>query len=130
MSNNTLIFKRIVSLRNKYYDTQAQFVEKFNDYLYQKTQAEGTLGEEKNLQKITTNTYTTIENKLSTKSENLIAIVNFYSDIHDINPAWILSYDNFLISQYKIENQEIEKVQEYKKAIKEISQIITKIKKS
>lgn len=130
MNHNALIFNRIVSLRSKFYDTQAQFVECLNKYLEEQTNISEDGRVEKTTQKITTNTYTTIEKNLSTKSSNLIAIINYFSDIHDINPAWILSYDNFLVSQFNIQNNELTKVNEYKKAIKEIKSIIAKLNNS
>lgn len=91
-SLNHIIFKRLISLREEKELTQRSFVEKFNAF---------NVGKEI---EITENRYTNIEKRLSTTAELLLSFINFYQEVYEIDPKWLLTPDNVLISKYVMYN--------------------------
>ena len=111
-----LIFKRIFILREEFSFTPATFVAKFNSYLLDNDFAID--------KKITATSYRAMERRLSTTSDLLILFVNFYSKFYDINPSWILTFDNSLISKFNIKNSLLEENAKLLKALSSIKKTL------
>ncbi len=65
-----------------------------------------------------------MERRLSTTSDLLILFINFYSKLYDINPSWILTFDNSLISKFSISNNLIEENANLHKAISNVKKAL------
>lgn len=100
-SLNHIIFKRLISLREEYEFTQRSFVEKFNAF-----------NADKGIE-ISENRYTNIEKRLSTTCELLLSFINFYQEVYEIDPKWLLTPDNVLISKYVMYNTKEKEELEY-----------------
>lgn len=116
---NHIVFKRLISLREEFGFTQRSFVEKFNVFIV-----------EKGFEAISENRYTNIEKRLSTTSELLLSFINFYQEEYEINPTWLLTPDNVVISKYVIYNtKEKEELSYLRSTLKTVEHAIEDFKK-
>lgn len=118
---NDIVFKRLIYLRKELNLTQSQFVDSFNNFIRENNIKLSN----KSNNPLKADNYSNIERRLTTQTESFIHFVKYYQVEHDINPAWLFTEDNTLVSKYMTEDLEaarLNKLQDKLSKIKELTE--------
>ncbi|CAA7393255.1 MULTISPECIES: hypothetical protein [Chryseobacterium] len=118
---NDIVFKRLIYLRKELNLTQSQFVDSFNNFIKENNIKLSN----KSNNPLKADNYSNIERRLTTQTESFIHFVKYYQVEHDINPAWLFTEDNTLVSKYMTEDLEaarLNKLQDKLSKIKELTE--------
>lgn len=117
---NDIVFKRLISLRKELGFTQREFVEEFNSFI--KKNSIKLVNKANNPLK--TDNYSNIERRLTSQTETLIHFIKYYQVVHDINPSWLFTEDNVLVSKFNSISKEAEEFNSIKSKLDRITEIV------
>ncbi|PWN62434.1 hypothetical protein C1631_022990 [Chryseobacterium phosphatilyticum] len=120
---NDIVFKRLIFLRKELNFTQSQFVDSFNNFI----KVNNIKLSNKSNNPLKADNYSNIERRLTTQTEAFIHFVKYYQVEHDINPAWLFTEDNTLVSKYMTKDLEAARLNNLQDKLSKVKELADKL---
>ncbi len=120
---NDIVFKRLIFLRKELNFTQSQFVDSFNNFI----KVNNIKLSNKSNNPLKADNYSNIERRLTTQTEAFIHFVKYYQVEHDINPAWLFTEDNTLVSKYMTKDLEAARLNNLQDKLSKVKELTDKL---
>lgn len=120
---NDIVFKRLIFLRKELNFTQSEFVDNFNNFI----KINNIKLTNKSNNPLKADNYSNIERRLTSQTETFIHFVKYYQVEHDINPAWLFTEDNTLVSKYMTKDLEAGRYNLLKEKLSKLKEFVDKM---